>query len=495
MITQEQLRLLTVAANRFWMDKDLDPSVPDIPDSEWDKLAKAYESETGISVKNLVQWDSDLRIPHESTESLSKIIVENKDMISKITEIMSNLGDDCVAELKYDGSSIKAYYDETGRLRKVVGTPDTTVGIDRTKAFFRIFPHQVKSGIKSIQGEVLVDCNKFGKLSRNKANGITNSKHQDDEVEAEAFVRAYRISYHDNRPYNFEETQKDLDELPEVILNGKVVFQRAYKLTPDLIPDTDIVHLPNGDNVQADGVVIYSKSGIQGYKLYYTESAITTVKTVQWQFNSDNGSFSPVLIVDTVELNGKSINKVSANGTPNLIASKMGKGAKVRIILANMTIPKVHEVIETSEDYEFPVCKCGKQTAGNPENIFGAAIKCLNPWCEDRVERTLLRIKGRLRDYAIPDVEEAIIYDRLFIMELMAIDRYNPNRSCKVTQSEYPDKFGLILLAAIKSENWNKFHDTLLAAFNFTELTRRLFTIYSYATFRALVAILKFKRI
>lgn len=487
-MTQEELKLLTESANRFYMNRYSDSSIKTISDKQYDELARRYREETGLSEKTLVQWDSDLKLVNDPDEGLAKEIVENEDMVKVITQLMDTNGEGCVAELKYDGSSIKGYYTPEGRLAKVLGTPDEAYGIDRTKAFFDIFPKRVKPGIKTIRGEVLVDANKYGKLARNKANGLTNSKHMDDEVNREAFVRAYQLKYWDNRPYDFEEVQKDLDELPKVtsVRDGKevFVFDRAYKLTKELIPTSDIVHLPNGEVVQADGVVLYTKQGVRGYKFYYTESDITTVEGIDWTFNSNNGSYAAVLMISQIELNGKNINRVSSNGVPNLVSLKFGIGSQIEVILANMTIPKVHKVLSQSTNYDFPTCECGYKLSEN--DIFGSALKCQNPNCSTRLANKSEILKWVLHDRQIGGWEGLKTYiecNPFWVMDFIAIDRYNPRNSF-IGSSLFDVTGGVI--NSIENNDEQGFKQKILSNFRFTDLSQSLFEIYYLAAFKAL---------
>ena len=120
-MTQEELKLLTESANRFYMNRYSDSSIETISDKQYDELARRYREETGLSEKTLVQWDSDLKLVNDPDEGLAKEIVENEDMVKVITQLMDTNGEGCVAELKYDGSSIKGYYTPEGRLAKVLG--------------------------------------------------------------------------------------------------------------------------------------------------------------------------------------------------------------------------------------------------------------------------------------------------------------------------------------------------------------------------------------
>lgn len=504
-MTTEQLNSLRINANRFYldnkyMDEESLQKYPLIEDIEYDTLKEQYQKETGKSVKDLVEWDETVSRIHEPMNPLEKQVVENKEMKSTIGQAVSNKMLYRIT-YKYDGSSIKAYYDKEGRLRKILGTPDEEYGFDRTRSFHRMFPQRVPKGISAIQAEVLVDAKEFGELARNKANGLTNSKNMKDEVERLAFLRAYGLSFHDGN-WTIERLINNLNLIPEVKITVddklRSVFKVAENLPIDAIPDTAVVTSPSGDNIQVDGIVVYDEDGPHGYKFYYTESAIVTITDIQWRYQPNNGTYAPVAEYEPIVLNGKNNYEASCNGVPNMVSMGIGIGAKVKVIMANMTIPKIIEVLEPSVDFKFPKCDCGYQVGGvsiklpegdivnmdlewfktyqkyesswiekedeygrkywaNPvmvelgyketdaleriiKDLYGSAIKCGNTGiCQPRLEAKIALAK----EYITEDnktLDEILVEDPFMPIWLIGIDRFNPNNKFIGIKSEY-EKF------------------------------------------------------
>jgi len=477
---------LKLACNQFYLGKDLDKGL--MSDKEFDELRKVYESENG-SVKNLVDWDTDITMENEPMEALEKSIAGDNDLTAAVADyITENQIQASYCNYKYDGSSIKAYY-KNGVLEKILGTPDVKFGFVRTKAFWNLFPHKVDSSIKSIQGEVLVDAGVYGQLARNKANGLTNSKWKDDEVESEAFIRVYNIQFVDGE-WTYARNLEALVSLPEInIVRTRPtpagdavevtdkVFAVATRFQPISAPKDAIIKEENGLDLQVDGVVMYSSKGVHGFKFYYTESAIVRIKNIEWNHQS-SGSYVPKLEIETAFLNEKYINRVASGGVPNLIGCKMGKGALVRVILANMTIPKVIEVLEESEDYQYPVCECGYQFS--EKDIFGSSLKCQNmeSVCDYKFNRWYFQMMLELIDdenarsdkNSFEDFFRAELYWFTSYINIDRWDSYDKAKFDKDADREIYDKVCDLILNIIDSQDDNKMREIFRENWNFSDL-------------------------
>lgn len=474
-----ELERLRIAANQFYMDLYKDK--PRMTDAEYDYLVKQYESE-GNSVKDLVEWAED-SIINEPEEPLDKEIVYDNDLKEAISKAVSNLDDYCI-NLKYDGGGIKIIYDELGRLLRIQSTPDEEFGILRTRQFFNLVPHNIDPnlGIKCLRGEVVVDPRVYGKLARNKANGLINSVIAVGEINSEAFIRIYKITYFDDK-WSFNRQRDDLKKLPTITRSRTRIgtdfsphpvidriFAPAVNLKLEDIPTGPIADEDKGF-FQCDGVVVYSDKGIKGYKFYYTDSAVTTVTDVIWNQKS-NGSYAAVLEIDPVTLDDRDISRVSANGVPNLMWMKMGVGAKVRVILANTTIPKVIDVLKESKVYNFPKCKCGYQMSEN--DIYGSTLKCGNQGvCCDKVEKWIPECaqwiidENKFKGYHT--LYDCLIKDPYYIGWFLHIDRWNPNSKSNDPENNLTSD-ACKLTEAIKDNDYDSFKKCIEDMFIFSDL-------------------------
>lgn len=509
-MNNESLKKLKLAVNQFYLNKYTDE--PIISDEEYDDLVDEYETEYGGSVKDLVEWESKLTAPCIYEEPLSKIVVKN-DHYSKFVEdwIKSNELEDYRSSLrcnlKYDGCAIKAIY-QNGILKMIQSTPDEEFGIIRTESFWNMFPHEIPfTNVVALRGEVLVDANEYGQLARNKANGLTNSEFKASEVEAEAFIRIYNVQFEYeviaerlgdisiiDPIANRVDKRLVLNHLPkiertrnrpagdgELKLVTDVVFSAAEKVDYTKLSMTDTFYDVGTAKFQFDGIVMYSDYTIpKGFKLYATEYAVTTVKDIVWNKKS-NGSFAPVVMIEPVTLNDKYIQKVSANGVPNMIDMAFGIGAKVKVILANLTIPKIEEVLEESTEFNWPSCECGyKMTA---DDTFGSTLKCgrTNGPCKDKVNKWLPEVAQWL-------VEEDTFKDCVSVLGcikrcphwfgyLLYIDRWDPF-DMVVDYDKESVVMDLSVITDPAHDNYEqRFIRSMKSMFRFTELQEANFDI------------------
>lgn len=447
---------LKIAANQFYLNKYLDQ--PTMTDEEYDALVRQYEAEGG-SVKELVEWEKGVRVQNTLPIGLSKISVSDNNLSLAVKDYLESHGIvNYYLNFKYDGGSIIGFYKD-GKLQEVRSTPDEAFGIIRTKVFWDIFPHEISNkDIIAIQGEALVDSSVYGQLARGKANGLLNSVNQDEEAASELFVRAYKVYFKDNSEYDFDQSCEALKSIPCVVrTRNRRQTDGSYAEVEDLVfspsinfsymncPQDALTSVSNFhtgkeyiDNFQVDGVVMYFKlengaSQVLGFKFYYTESAITTVTNIVWN-KAGSGSWQPKLNFETVVLNDKNISQAASGGFPNLQGMKMGRGAKIRVILSNMTIPKVIEVIEPSEDYQIPTCECGHKL--NPDkDLFGSGLKCTELDCSqryaERYESVTNWLKWRSEQLQISDQEELLKADVFgFLNCCLNIDRWDSKSRC-----------------------------------------------------------------
>lgn len=73
----------------------------------------------------------------------------------------------------------------------------------------------------------------------------------------------------------------------------------------------------------------------------------TTVLDIGWQ-TGRTGKITPVLRLETIEVDGANISNVTAHHAGNVKSLKLGKGAKVEIIRSGGVIPKLKSVVKTS---------------------------------------------------------------------------------------------------------------------------------------------------
>lgn len=99
----------------------------------------------------------------------------------------------------------------------------------------------------------------------------------------------------------------------------------------------------------------------------------TTVLDIGWQ-TGRTGKITPVLRLETVEVDGANISNVTAHHAGNVQSLKLGKGAKVEIIRSGGVIPKLKSVIKTAS----PVIPDGCPVCGADVKWKNDFLYCTN---------------------------------------------------------------------------------------------------------------------
>lgn len=497
---------LKIAAEQFYLNLHQDKLR--MSDEDYDRLAAEFEKDTGNSVKTLVDWPVNLVQDNEPEEPLNKVVVQDNDLNAAIEDYLDG-NKNYWCNLKYDGGAIKAIYNEAGMLTRIQSTPDESTGIIRTEQFWDIFPHKLdpELGIKCIRGEVVVDAEVYGMTARNKANGLINSTVNKEEINEECFVRWYKLTFFDGE-WSAERQRTVMDFIPiKTKIRNRMSITGEKQLVNDVVfkyaaifftKSTDDSEFPVGPitkfiddpvNFQADGVVVYHDKTIQGFKYYYTSEAVTTVEDIIWN-KQTNGSYSAVLKLNTIELDGKVINKASSNGVPKMMESHCGVGSKVKVILANTTIPKVIEVLEPSDEFNVPKCECGHDLT-----LIGSVMKCSNPdVCVHRLNLWIPEFMQWVVDEDLfksyTEFNQVLIEHPEFIGYVLHIDRWDPYKK-GMCDMQLAKETSNKLIESLNDLDFIKFKEYCLSIFNLTDLQEYNFNVNAGTAFNVLYLLYK----
>lgn len=326
---------------------------------------------------------------------------------------------------KWDGSSIAIYY-TNGRLSHILSMSDKEYGIDKTERFKSFVPHKVSDNISIIRCECLIDVRDIDN-ARGKANGLVNSKYLEDEIEQLACLVAFSgIDLNGNKiPY---------EELREALMYKFILRDngRPYFICSKLVEELQLLERGVAGfqdshydyRFAIDGVVNYEQNTALKYD--YISSAISEVIDVHWNETEREGFF-PVLEIDPVELEGKTITNPSTNGLNNYINQRLGLGAKVEVAFSGTTIPKVVGILEEAEP-TLPKCPyCGRQLRV-PDDQYGSVLKCSNPHCEGKLNLRRGWLEG-IEDWYEP--KDQTVYEHLsnnleaYLLGFLNLARWN----------------------------------------------------------------------
>ena len=379
---------------------------------------------------------------------VSKVQVSGN-MFEALSDYVSNVSPEISYLIpKYDGSSLAAYYNTEGRCIRVVtigGSNLGNEGIDQTEKFGLFFPDLDPSlGICALQCECLVPLEfGYGERSRQKANGLINASYEPLSFEEFSGSERKYVKYLEKFEKNLDEVKNEINSIVslrafrfflfpgyssldyrEVLENlpvvknsaGNIKFCGGYVFTlPEYegYMNSDIWSTPTGTFL-VDGIVGYTSDGTCVKALKYRDAGrgeSTEVLGLKWtnQVSKGKDSWSCNALIDPIEVRGSKITKPTVGSLKDMVKSGLSKGARVTIILANSTIPKVSKVLEPgNRDYEWPTCSCGYQMG--PQDIYGIRLKCGNHACTERYTRMLDYLRSLENPHDI-DLTKLLVLD------------------------------------------------------------------------------------
>ena len=371
-------------------------------DEEYDKGVELYYG----GDENLLRTEIDLGdyeySPKErkANSLVSKVRINSDKFEDSLKRLQSEGG---IITPKYDGCFIASEYNKKGELVLIT----TKSGRVQNGKLAKYVPNRIDPslGISHILCEGVVDLKHgLGGLSRQKANGLVNSKHRSDEVKDLLSLVVFGFEFHDgvknpDRILTTFDRFFENNNYPKLVKANIGYGDNPIRSTNELSEDYLI-----------DGFVSVSENGdINAVKFYFKTSQKTKVIGIEYKETPKLG-YSAVLNIDPVELDGTTIRSVSTNGVGTLMDQKCGIGAVVEVVLSGSTIPKINKVLKESEVYTDGAfsCGCGTEIEIKDDNVYGNTLKCPNPSCIVRGEKI--------------DLEEYTPEHSL--AELLVVDRY-----------------------------------------------------------------------
>lgn len=424
---------------------------PIMEDHEFDALEKILK-EAGSKVHEQVgSKRKDFDFPHPTRMlSLAKIQTEkNNDMydefykwFSKRAGIVGKMGM-LQASPKFDGSAINIIYRD-GALENILTRGDGFYGKNITSRLKRHVPLKInEKGVVEIRCEVVIDVNIFEKKyseefanARNFVAGILGKDEEDNEkLNDLTLIPLHQIEDGVQVPVN----EKMFADFPSVNTgwNTAFVFEDYSKIIRMFSDERKSL------NFQLDGVVISFPTQVRAdlgendhepeWSIaikFVPEGAVTTVNGVEWNIGK-RGQFTPVVLLDPVELAGTTVKRASGYNAGFLKENGIGVGAVVSIEKAGDIVPEIVNIItETTETFvlpsECPECK-------SKLKFDGIHLTCPNQECPGRIAKILahgvgvLDLKGiggeRIKPFA-KDFRNIIEVWLFSVMEPNALGKY-----------------------------------------------------------------------
>lgn len=397
---------------------------------------------------------------------------------SDITKwVNSQKCDEFVVTSKVDGLSLLlCYYD--GKLKLITTRGDGERGEVKTNKLRGIVPEtltgDLSKGYVIIRGECVMTDSQFKALNetgysykakRNAAVGLVNSKDSEKTIEQcnnfLSFI-GYQIYRSDIK---FEKYSDVLTELiKQKIIIPAMKIMNSKDLNSKNLMDVYIDHV-NSEVFSIDGLVIQNNFKFNECDKKLPEhsiafkanqlNAITTINSFDWEVSKD-GSLRPIANVNPIELNGAIITKASAFNSDWIKENHVGVGATVELQMQGDIIPGIVEVIEQSDDFNFPN-KC--PYCGSIIKEKGKFHYCVNPGCKARAVKSLSHFLKNL-DIGFAGDTNLLNWKIFSISDLIAFEPFGKQQ----------EKF----MKELKTKLWEISEEHLIKSFDYSGIGKKI---------------------
>lgn len=401
-----------------------------ISDQEYDQLYRKLEEIEREHPEYIVEESPTQRVGEAPSEafqkvkhpvrmySLSKIFDVNdlRRFLKRFSTLRQDYGadiDNYWVDYKMDGLSCDLIYNE-GKLTRALTRGDGIVGEDVTQNIFMFTNIPLRIATKQtvfVRGEVIVHRADFLQVNRarealhlplfsNTRNYASGSLRQiDPNITKQRKLRfyAWELIVLGKSMY-IDQQHKYLSQMGFSLPKGQLCtsaeeimsfINETARIRNTLSYDIDGVVIKQNDPAfrKALGFNNHDPLWATAWK-FAADGAETTIKSVTWQIGR-TGKLTPVANIAPVAINGVTISRVTLNNLAYLQKTKLGAGAKVRVIRSGDVIPKLADIISSGTPTEIPqVCpSCGK-----PLTVKGSDLKCDNPDCQERLISSLTHI-------------------------------------------------------------------------------------------------------
>ena len=402
---KELINTLNNASNAYYNQS------PIMSDYEWDKLYD--ELATLEYTTEIVLADSPTHNVGYSVADELKEVEHNHPMLSldktksvdELIEFIKNK--DCFLSVKADGLTTSLHYING----KLIGAETRGNGVRGTECLQNVLtmknvPKEIPYKDELIiDGETIIGWNTFreinDKLSEDKKykhprNLVSGSLQLLDSKEA-ANRNMRFVAWRVIKGFEHKTPSEDLFKAKNIgfeiipILTSPRINQKEELA----ILLNQIRELANSHNIPYDGAVM----AVDDYKIadsmgrtdkffrhsmaykYEDELFETVLTDIEWN-TSKTGLINPVAIFEPVDLNGAITTRATLHNITYIKDMMLGIGDRIRVYRSNMVIPKVHDSIDKSGNFNIPSkCPiCGQPTRIIKEND-SEVLYCTNSDC------------------------------------------------------------------------------------------------------------------
>lgn len=416
---KELINILNNASNAYYNQ------TPIMSDYEWDKLYD--ELDLLEYVTEIVLANSPTHNVGSSVSDELKEVEHNHPMLSldktkSVDELIEFIGNkDCFLSVKADGLTTSLHYING----KLVGAETRGDGVRGTECLQNVLtmknvPKEIPYKDELIiDGETIIGWDTFREINdklpedkkyKHPRNLVSGSLQLLDSKEA-ANRNMRFVAWRVIKGFEHKTPSEDLFKAKDIgfdiipILKSPRINQKE-ELTILL---NQIRESANSHNIPYDGAVM----AVNDYKIaesmgrtdkffrhsmaykYEDELFETVLTDIEWN-TSKTGLINPVAIFEPVDLNGAITTRATLHNITYIKDMMLGIGDRIRVYRSNMVIPKVHDSIDKSGNFNIPSkCPiCGQPTRIIKEND-SEVLMCENPGCKGKLFGRLIHAASR----------------------------------------------------------------------------------------------------
>lgn len=399
--------------------------VPIMPDYEWDKMydeLETLEYVTGIVLANSPTHNVGYSVADELKEVEHNHPMLSLDKTKSVDELIEFIGDkDCFLSVKADGLTTSLHY-INGELIGAETRGNGVRGIEclQNVLVMKNVPKEIPYKDELIiDGETIIGWDTFreinDKLPKDKKykhprNLVSGSLQLLDSKEATSrnmrFV-AWRVikGFEHKTPSEDLFKAKDIGfEIIPILKSPRINQKKELVILLNQIRES-----ANSHNIPYDGAVM----AVDDYKIadsmgrtdkffrhsmaykYEDELFETVLTDIEWN-TSKTGLINPVAIFEPVDLNGAITTRATLHNITYIKDMMLGIGDRIRVYRSNMVIPKVHDSIDKSGNFNIPdKCPiCCQPTRIIKEND-SEVLYCTNSDCYGKLLSKLIHAVSR----------------------------------------------------------------------------------------------------
>jgi DNA ligase (NAD+) len=398
---------------------------PIISDAEFDnKLEelRRWEEETGIVFANSPTHNVGYTIVDKLKEVEHNHPMLSLDKTKSVDELIEFIGDkDCFLSVKADGLTTSLHYID-GKLIGAETRGDGIRGFDclQNVLTMKNVPKEIRYKKELIiDGETIIGWDTFREINdklpedkkyKHPRNLVSGSLQLLDSKEAASRNMRF-VAWRVIKGFGHKTPSEDLFKAKDIgfeiipILKSPRINQKEELA----ILLNQIRELADSHNIPYDGAVM----AVDDYKIaesmgrtdkffrhsmaykYEDELFETVLTDIEWN-TSKTGLINPVAIFKSVDLNGAITTRATLHNITYIKDMMLGIGDRIRVYRSNMVIPKVHDSIDKSGNFNIPdKCPiCGHSTRIAKEND-SEVLMCENPNCKGKLLGRLIHAASR----------------------------------------------------------------------------------------------------